>query len=228
MPAAHGDAHELLLVVATVLVASSGIAAVVVDLLLRRGMLGTGGRRLGPDELLIAPMVALSLGAAAIHFGVTGAHFAEWWAYGVFFIATGWFQAFWSVVFAVRPRVWLARMSAIANAAIVLTWLVTRTSGLPFGPDAGTAERVGLADTVATAFEIGLVLGGLWFGSRRVDVGRRIRVGVASAAVFLSVFAVGVALTTSVALASVATEQPGAHGDVTNGAHDTSETEPTP
>lgn len=50
---------------------------------------------------------------------------------------------------------------AAGNAAIVALWIVTRTYGIPAGPGAGEREAVEFADTLATAFEIALVLGAL-------------------------------------------------------------------
>jgi hypothetical protein len=44
---------------------------------------------------------------------------------------------------------------------IVALWVVTRTYGVPAGPGAGEREAVEFADTLATVFEILLVVGAL-------------------------------------------------------------------
>jgi hypothetical protein len=43
------------------------------------------------------------------------------------------------------------------NALVVITWIVSRTVGVPVGPEAGEAESIGLPDALATSFEALLV-----------------------------------------------------------------------
>jgi hypothetical protein len=50
-------------------------------------------------------------------------------------------------------------VGALGNALIAVTWVISRTTGLPFGPGAGEPEPVGIADVVSTAFELALVTG---------------------------------------------------------------------
>jgi hypothetical protein len=200
----HAPAHEFAMVAASILVVVAGVSAIGVDVLARRGLLGPPDRELTADQLLVAPLVVLSLGAAAIHFGVIGEHFADWWVAGVFFVVTGWFQAFWAVLLAARRGRAVAVTGALVNAAIVAVWLVSRTTGLPFGPHAGAPEAVGLADSVATLFEAGIVVGAAVLagvGGRAVT---RIRMNVAPAAVWGTVLAVAVVVLTCAALANLA------------------------
>ena len=97
-------------------------------------------------------------GAAAIHFAVTNEHFNEWWGYGVFFFLAGWVQLLWATI-AVRVHSrGLILIGLIGNASVVVLWLVTRTVGLPFGPEPGGAESLGWADGIATAFEAAAAL----------------------------------------------------------------------
>ena len=51
-------------------------------------------------------------------------------------------------------------VGAAGNAAVVLVWAVSRTAGLPIGPEVWHPEAISALDVVATALEAGLVLGG--------------------------------------------------------------------
>jgi hypothetical protein len=105
--------------------------------------------------LLIRCAALLTVGAALIHVGVSADHFKEWWAAGLFFLLSaaaqlGWAAWCWSR--ASSRRVLLAGTGG--SVALALVWAVSRTSGLPFGPEAGVAEPVGVADAVCVALEV--------------------------------------------------------------------------
>ena len=104
----------------------------------------------------------LSAGAASIHYAVIADHLEEWWAFGVFFAAMGIAQLVWATLVVVSPSHLLVWLGASGNAAVVALWILTRTAGTLVGPDAHTPESVGVADSVATAFELGVVLAGAW------------------------------------------------------------------
>jgi hypothetical protein len=137
-----------------------------------------------------------SLAAGAIHFAVTGDHFQEGVAFGVFFAALAWAQALWAVGVLMMPSRLLIAAGVAGNLAVVAIWAVSRTTGLPFGPAAGTAEPVGVADVAATILELIIVTGaGVLLGHRALIEGRRVRLsralpltvavmGVTSAAIF--------------------------------------------
>jgi hypothetical protein len=65
------------------------------------------------------------------------------------------------VVVASRSRL-LIWFGVIGNAAIVVLWIVTRTFGTLVGPEPATPEPIGLADSLATAFEMTIVVAGTW------------------------------------------------------------------
>ena len=107
-------------------------------------------------------VASAAAGAAAIHFAVVAEHFAEWWGFGLFFVASAVAQLVWAMaVVASRSRL-LIWLGVIGNAAIVVLWLVTRTVGTLVGPEPATPEPIGLADSVATAFELTIVGAGTW------------------------------------------------------------------
>jgi hypothetical protein len=107
---------------------------------------------------------ALSLGAAAIHFGVIAEHYAEWPLFGAFFSLLGWFQALWAIAYVIRPAGWLTLVGIVVNGTTILVWAWAHVVGLPFGPDPGQVEPTTLTDLMATLFELLLVVGlvGFW------------------------------------------------------------------
>jgi hypothetical protein len=76
-----------------------------------------------------------------------------------FFIVVGAAQVAWGAVALVRaPRWWLA-LGAAGNLIVVATWVVSRTVGLPVGPEAGITLPVHFPDVLATALEAAVVVG---------------------------------------------------------------------
>ncbi|GAB3433333.1 hypothetical protein GCM10027517_00160 [Phycicoccus ginsengisoli] len=105
--------------------------------------------------LLVRCAALLTAGAALVHVGVAGEHFSQWWAAGLFLLVTAAAQLGWALWAWTRPvtrPILLA--GAAGSVALVLLWVVTRTSGLPFGPQAGVAEPVGAADVVSGLLEL--------------------------------------------------------------------------
>lgn len=125
-------------------------------------------------ESLLPPLVTLSLAAAGIHFAVLPEHLTEYPVFGYLFLALAWFQVLWPACYMLRP-VRLAGLAAIlVNLGAVLVWVLSRTTGLPFGPEPGHPEALGPLDLVASAFEIVLasVLALLWHPRSRASFER--------------------------------------------------------
>ena len=113
-------------------------------------------------EAILRPALALlSAGAAVIHFVVIPGHWDEYWGQGFFFLVAAVAQLLWALWVVVAPSRLIYLAGAAGNAAIVAMWVVTRTAGVPAGPGAGEREAVEFADTLATAFEVVLVIGAL-------------------------------------------------------------------
>jgi hypothetical protein len=146
-------------------------------------------RSLNPPGALRFTVAVASAEAATIHFAVIGQHFAEFFLFGVFFVVVALAQLVWvvAVVCNSTRRVYL--VGAVGNALIAVTWIISRTTGLPFGPQAGEPEPLGIADAVSTAFELAIVVGSLLLlrglGRRLVEV-RFARPAVAIAAIVLT------------------------------------------
>lgn len=92
-----------------------------------------------------------SAAAAGIHLAVAPEHFHEWWGFGAFFAISGVAQLTWAALPS-SPLIGIA-----GNAALVVLWTLSRTRGLPFGPDAGTPEAIGPVDLAAVVLELAAV-----------------------------------------------------------------------
>jgi hypothetical protein len=112
----------------------------------------------GLGRTLSLQLAALSIGAAIIHFAVIAQHWDEWWLAAIFFIAVALFQLAWAMLVLLRPSMLVDLSGAVINALVVVTWVVSRTSGVPVGPEAGEPEPVGFPDVLATAYELLLVV----------------------------------------------------------------------
>jgi len=114
----------------------------------------------GPNvSVAQASLATLSMAAAAIHFAVMGEHFAEYVAFGVFFSVVAWSQALWAVGVIVLPSRRLLLVGLVGNAAVILVWLISRTIGLPIGPEPGAPEPAAFIDVLSTILEVAIVAG---------------------------------------------------------------------
>lgn len=90
-----------------------------------------------------------------MHAAVIVSHFREYVLFGLFFAVVTPLQMAWAELVRRGPagRRLLAG-GAAGNAGIVLLWLVSRTVGLPLGPERLQAEAVRVTDVMATSAEI--------------------------------------------------------------------------
>ena len=100
----------------------------------------------------------LSLTVGAVHFGYAPHHLADDWAHGWFFMAIAGYQCLFAVLIVARPRRWVWASAIVVNLGIIATWLVSRTIGLPFGPDALRSESFSAPDIVSSVIEGAIVL----------------------------------------------------------------------
>ena len=111
-----------------------------------------GLRRGVPLPLVIASVA--TAGSALVHFAVAPEHFAEWWGFGLFFVLCAEVQLGWALLLG---RIRNNRMLAVGIAgslALVGVWALSRTTGLPFGPEPGVPEEIGLPDVVSVVLEL--------------------------------------------------------------------------
>jgi hypothetical protein len=98
----------------------------------------------------------LSWAAGLIHVVAAVEHVDEYLLFGVLFALLAPAQFAWGVLVYRRPDRRLFVGGALASLAVVALWLVSRTVGLPIGPD--QPEAVGPADAICSADELVLAL----------------------------------------------------------------------
>jgi FtsP/CotA-like multicopper oxidase with cupredoxin domain len=111
-------------------------------------------RQLGLINWTSFRAAVFTLGAGAIHLAVAPQHFREYTLFGGFFLFVALAQAGLAIALLFSPGRRLAVYGAEGNLALVALWLISRSVGVPIGPDPWQAETVGVADTAATALEL--------------------------------------------------------------------------
>ena len=126
---------------------------------------------------------ALSLVAAWVHFSYTASHWRDWWAYGVFFLGMGVFQALCVPAIMRWPRnTWVALATIAGNLGIVGMYFYSRVVHVPLGPHTGVVEKAGTVDMATTAGEVlivAILLSIVGPRSRRTIVNLLLVVGIA-------------------------------------------------
>lgn len=144
---------------AAAVVAAIGTALIALAVVPSADRLARGLPYAGAGDSLVFTVALSSAGAAAIHFSVARTHFAEYTLFGVFFVGSAIAQLVWPLWLLLRRWRPLLVLGALGNSAIVALWVVDRVWGLPLGPTRGKPDPVGFGDSVASAFELLLVVG---------------------------------------------------------------------
>lgn len=97
-------------------------------------------------------LAATLVGAAAIHLAVVPEHLTEWTAAGAFFLVLAVAELVAAAGVLRRLRGDLRLVVGVSVVPLLL-WLVSRTVGMPIGPDPGTPEAVGPSDVVCCLLE---------------------------------------------------------------------------
>jgi hypothetical protein len=95
--------------------------------------------------------------AALVHLALTPEHFAAWWVFGALFAAAAGLQLVTAIVLLRSPGRAAIVWTCVLNAGIVGVWVLSRATGLPFGPEAGDPEALGWMDAMTTAAELLLI-----------------------------------------------------------------------
>ena len=111
------------------------------------------GRRRTMFATILAAAGLFSLGAGAIHAATIDYQFSESTLYGLTFVAFAVGQIGWWALATAFPSRPLAALGILGSAAVLVIWVITRTSGPPIGPAAGGPLPVTFPDSVATTLE---------------------------------------------------------------------------
>jgi hypothetical protein len=125
----------------------------------RATKLARSERKLTATEELVLIAGLLVFASSFIHSVLIADHFAHYWLFGVGFAVAALAQAAWTVLVYQDPlnrRVLLA--GAIGNALLIVVWAISRTVGMPVGPQPWKPEAVGAVDLLSKADELGSIV----------------------------------------------------------------------
>ena len=84
----------------------------------------------------------------------------------------GWIGVLFALAVLLRPSPKVLVAGALAHFAFLITWALSRTAGLPFGPHSGHAEKVTSIDLFATILEAVVVVGAVALARSRAGESR--------------------------------------------------------
>lgn len=143
-------------------------------------------------------LAAAALGAGAIHLAFAPEHLAEWRPLGIGFVAAGVAQLIWAVVVATRDSARLLLAGGLASLLFIGVYVMSRTVGLPLGPEAFEPEAFGTADLLCCVLELPVGIAAILLARRPLALRRRL--GLRWAAIVAASFVlVGSASTTALA-----------------------------
>lgn len=146
-----------------------------------------------PKRRVIVAGVSLSLAmAAGLHLAVLPDHLQEGLVIGAFFLVCAVLQLAAAAVVSAGAGARARQVIVIGNLAVIAIWAVSRTVGLPIGPDAGTPEPVSTLDALSFVAEL-VAIGGLFLLARPSKV-RSWRLGPVAGLALTSLLVAGTAM----------------------------------
>lgn len=110
-------------------------------------------------EALALVAAILVFASSFIHAAVVVSHLEYYAPSGVFFLVVTCAQAGWAALVYRDPRNRRVLRAGIAgNGALIVLWAISRTVGLPIGPDPWTPEAVGAADVLSKVDEVAAIV----------------------------------------------------------------------
>ena len=112
-------------------------------------------RRTASDRFALRLLLAAAaVGAGVIHLAFAPEHLDEYLPLGIGFLVAGVLQIGWGVAISVFDSRRLMLAGAAGSVLFVAVYVMSRTVGLPLGPDAFQPEAFGAADLVCCALEV--------------------------------------------------------------------------
>lgn len=110
------------------------------------------------NRLAVAGLLAA---AGGLHLAALPGHLNASAVAGAFFAVTAAAQLLGAVLVATRPSSRTTLAVIAGNAAVLILWAMSRTTGLPTGGELGVREPIGMLDGFAAAAEFLVVVAGL-------------------------------------------------------------------
>jgi hypothetical protein len=126
---------------------------------------------------------AAALGAGVIHLAFAPEHLDEYLPLGIGFVVSGVLQIGWGLTIPFHESRRLLRLGGLATLLFIGVYLMSRTVGLPLGPDAFRAEAFAPADLLCCALEVPVAVGALVLSRHQGALRRPLRLGFAAAVV---------------------------------------------
>ena len=134
-------------------------------------------------------LAALSAGAGLIHLVMVPPHLAESTADGAGFLVAAVLQLAIAVALAIGPSRATLAAAVVVNSVFIGAWVVSRTSGLPYGSQSGHPADATFVDVVCVGMEVALVVGAAlvllrptWEGVRLAGAGLLVPIAVLAVA----------------------------------------------
>jgi hypothetical protein len=108
----------------------------------------------GADTAARALVAASLLGSAVVHTLVVGEHLEEWLPAGLFFIVLVLVETVLAVAVLHRWSRTVGLAVVVSGIGTVAVWALSRSTGLPVGPEAWTPEPVGVPDVACCLVEL--------------------------------------------------------------------------
>ena len=152
------------------------------------------------------------IAAAVIHFAIAARYVEQYWLFGASTLVVAWLQALWAISVIARPSRLVLRSGAVLNAAVLLLYLVTVTTGDAIGVAPHNAGLSGFGDGLCAVLEAAAVAGCAWLlmagVSRQVRRERLVIAPVATGAVSGILVSMALAAAGPVSAASTAGAAP--------------------
>lgn len=104
-------------------------------------------------ETILVLVAALAFVGGLIHVGAAVEHWSESHLYTLVFSCFAALQATWALLIVRGASRRVLLLGGALQLAIVVVWALSRTVGVPVGPEVWTPESIGVADVIASVGE---------------------------------------------------------------------------